>query len=980
MTNNPGDENLINLSADVDPSAFEVFRVQLNGIRAETESLTASVNGNNREWEAFRAQLDIAISDAMQKFGQLSSTFGAGADASYEYINALNKIKDASFESGASVSALTSQIKELSNAYQDLPENGWQGYLGPEKAESGYAEYSKGYGVSGGMVGPPTPEEAGPASGGSMFGIAHAMSVGGFTLNAPALREAGAFLYMEQGLQRAIPYLEKFNEQIESQPGVLTPLIGGFEALGLPMAGLIGVLVPMAVTVGGLAFAIGAFNKIIQDSIDLLNKAETQHQGYLDIVTTGTTESVQEGLAKAKDKFAPLNQAFLDNLDNLKRQINEEVNKGVISPETASKILGAYTDYLTGKRTDKPGLTEIWELPAAKVAAISQFIDSIKKQADETAAAKVEVDNYTQALNDGSVAANDLVAQQRNGIEADTKRAELTQADSQLTLEASLSKKEALEADIPVQMKAIADLNTHRNSLEKNSSAWLEDTKLIEDHKQKINDDNDEIKILTDGIQKLTVARSEEREDINRTQEAVEEFNDATDAAHQAQEVYNQQLEVFRQLQEADAAAKIKEQQDIDKENARAADERPRLLAEQADKLADMDAKEADREASMREDAAEKLAAISAKRNEEHLQDAQELGQKIEQAQADHDAKLLDLQAEYQDEDAKALKDHKTRLAEAAERLDAQAIYDEMVAWNNRESDTTAKRQKEETDLQDALDAQIAKERRALDDKYALEAAADKRQYDADSAKYAEQLADQQAQYATQRARQLANDQADLAEFDREHAAKLNEIRNQAQMDYNQRQLDAYREIQQIADTNARKLGIQVAGDAQIEAEFDSWMHRMANKVSAANVQSTYGSTANMIASWGSQEEYHETVGQALSAAPTWQTFAGSGGVVHSNFAEGTPNLGPYIRSVTTHPNESINNEDTSNLIRSRLGGSYSQGDLQALIKGKGGVTIHGGVHPTIQIGDAGQRSDAEIEVIVMRGMTKAFEEIGAGA
>lgn len=270
-------------------------------------ALQELVNNGMSLKEAFD-QVNASASKTSDLFNSLTSASGEGIQKSTESVRELtDQLTNASVQATA--------LKEAMAAPVTLPEQSYINQLPYSKFQLPEAGAPPPEAVPG--EGGPPPEMQ-PV--GSMFGVGHALSVAGFMTGMPGLKEAGAVVYLEEGLKRVMPLFENLNTTVEATPGLLAPLVQGFTALGLPMAGLLAAAAPLAIAVAGVVVAIQNYNNVIAESKAALQGVLNTQDEYYKFIQTATTK-------EAQDKVATTNQTIATQ-----KQQQEELVSKVIRP------------------------------------------------------------------------------------------------------------------------------------------------------------------------------------------------------------------------------------------------------------------------------------------------------------------------------------------------------------------------------------------------------------------------------------------------------------------------------------------------------------------------------------------------------------------------------------------------------------------------------------------------------------------------
>lgn len=501
------------------------------------------------------------INEEAQKATTSIEKMAAPADAINSvkgFSDQINEAVERSKALGEQLAEATAEANGLNKALVavpgNLPEQGFINNL-PMQAVSGVRPYSEfmaqqaasgGGGYAGG--GPefadqiPTPASGGT---GSLFGIGHALSVAGFTTGIPGLKEAGAVVYMEEGLKRALPLLQQFGETIvDSSPG-LTNLIANFTGLSAPMAGLLGVVAPLAVAVGGLIIGMQAYNSAVSQASGLLSALIKGQDDYYTFIQTATTK-------EAKDKV----QSLEDSNVITKRKLDENVNiiKSYLSQVNIPVPLGEGQEFIdnlerTGTATQ---LTD-------KVT--QEALEAAKKYAAQLDQNNIFVNRLTGDLNSNKFATNDAAEAAKLATQAaiaktdnDAQFQRQVAADMQLGLDPAKKRLEFLQQEGPIiqgQMDAL-----------KPYIATNEDArKKYDELNNQLGDNVAEIQILTNVVIPMAQHAKDLADGLKAADEALKAAKDAHDRylkgiADGNQQLADQTYDAARKEQQAEAQLK----------------------------------------------------------------------------------------------------------------------------------------------------------------------------------------------------------------------------------------------------------------------------------------------------------------------------------------------------------------------------------------------------------------------------------------
>jgi hypothetical protein len=480
MSDNP---DLISFGIEPDESGFQVLNQELSSLQEHIAKLQE----------------------------QALTALGAGAEPAYDLVKRLDELNTSTRSSTANFAELKVQVDGVAASLREAQTAMQVGFDYSEK------EIAKGFGAAGGMIGP---AELGPFQPGSMFGVGHALSVTGFMTGAPGLKEAGAFVYMEEGLKRVTPLFEQLNNIILETPSVLTPLTSGLSAMGIPMAGLLTVVVPIAAAIAGIALAFKAFNDGLADVKRALEAALSTQKGYYDFAQTATTEQAQDQMLK------------LNNQADAARKARDETERALQGLESQTNISRNVGIALPGAVGDP-------------FRMLTKQLDDNKKAVAEAEAA---VGRLTGGLESNAFAANDAAA-------AALKNAEITGSyEKQIVADQQMTGKQAEQ-----RLKSLQDENQviadQMNVLQPYIATNAEAKKKYEDLNVALTNNNAEIDYLTTAGLDLAKAHDAEAEAAKRDEQAVKEVT-------KAHEEYNKAIQSAQdQLAKQTADARTRESQ-----------------------------------------------------------------------------------------------------------------------------------------------------------------------------------------------------------------------------------------------------------------------------------------------------------------------------------------------------------------------------------------------------------------------------------
>lgn len=329
---------------------------------------------------------------------------------------------------------------------------------------------------------------------GSAFSIGHALSVAGHSTGSPVLREAGAFVYMQQGLERALPFLENFNTKITEQPGLLGPAVSGLTALGVPMAGLAAVAVPVAAAIIGVTLAVQHFNQVIAAAQGTLNQSLEVLDAYFKAIGNGTTETLQREINEqekrrnsANTEYGVIDQAFKGSGGNL-----DVVNAAV---RGFGIMFGSFDD-------------------------MNKHLD---KLAAEGAKAQAVIDGDTQALGSNNVALNDAAENARKLAASIVETSQRYADYDKLTVQGVRDKLDQLQREGAAAEAAKAAIEAHNDILMVGPEQYQKNVEALKGYQTTIDQSKDGIDHLTGASYGLAQARKEEADAMAAEQAILQE-------------------------------------------------------------------------------------------------------------------------------------------------------------------------------------------------------------------------------------------------------------------------------------------------------------------------------------------------------------------------------------------------------------------------------------------------------------------------
>jgi hypothetical protein len=603
VSDNPGNEapELISLGVDIDGGSFNALNAAVDALNSRIDSL-------------------------IETSARLALT---GDESSAAFLEQLQSIGRASLDSEQAVSDLSKQVDQLAAEYDKVAQSANQATEAMSAVGSDYnkGEYIneavRGYGVGGGMVGPGLPGDEGGPGGGSMFGVAHAASVAGHALGAPALREAGAFLYIEEGLKRVGPLFEDLNASLEASGGLIPPLTTAFEGLGVPMAGLVASAIPVAIGVAAIGAAFLVLKSQLDEGKDAIDQAISQLDKYYAAIGSGKTSGeLQSDLDKAKEKLAKDQDQF--------KQVSDQMLSG-ISQATEGQGIGAV-----------PGMVKL---------LLSGGFQDLEASADKLKAAlkddQANVDALSGALGSADTAYADYLKIVHDAVEASKAQAEEETKIADLR-ESGTAKQVQAEMD---RIKHQVDANQAQLDILSKMDQTNPDVIAAE---RKLIDDSAELSIsyaeLSGDVLELAKARDAEAD-------AIKEQLKQMKAVEKAEADYSQAREkAIADLAAQDAAAKQHE--------GTAERQYTQGSLEDTEARRQIALKESREETKLKEDTANRITDIGAKLGEKQTQDILNLSRQLYDDQIKYQEGAAKYEREAQDQAVDDKKEHLAKLAD----------------------------------------------------------------------------------------------------------------------------------------------------------------------------------------------------------------------------------------------------------------------------------------------------------------------------
>jgi hypothetical protein len=675
MSDNPSGEEFLNL-----------------GINFDTD-------GADKQLEEFFSRLEELQTEYLQATLE-------GSEAAGEFFNRLADIKLAATEQGTALEELNAQLNEVADSFNRLNETAVQ-IPNASAYNSGdfINQAAAGYGVSGGMIGPAEAfpgDEGSGSGGGSSYGLARgARALGQITGQSGAGNAVADVLYINQAFDQLQGVLEGFNATIEDSPGLLAPVVEGFVELGVPMAGLLTFLGPVAAGIAGVAYEVQQMHNILEAGAAGIKAGADQDLAYNQLLATGTTESLTAGLAKAHDDQA----AILDTIDFLsgKRQalIDDKVR------QTQANIAAGSTGVTVDDVLANPD----------RIIGVKELDDQIKALQTKADALTPTISNFKEALGSTTVAANDAALAARQQADEQVAQTARFMALDKLSSEQGKDRVKGLNSDIEVQQRAIDSIQKKSAALDPLSQAYLDAEAAINQHRTTLQNDSNDMQHLLQVSIPAAETREREADAVKKADDALKSIVKSFDDFHKGVTAAERQLAD----QTASAIAREAQQEAALKNDAF---ERSKIALDESRK-----------EVAAKLDAANKIDDITAKMDDGINKAFRDLSGKIQEDQIkywqgvgkvgrdgqiqqredaiDHLQKLADIQRKQQDGESDALYDRNFRELSKIQSHKNDAINEEDRAYSEREAKLQRHLQDQNNELAVHLSEEMAAQRRA---------------------------------------------------------------------------------------------------------------------------------------------------------------------------------------------------------------------------------------------------------------------------
>lgn len=462
------------------------------------------------------------------------------------------------------------------------------------------------------------------------------------------------------------------------------------------------------------------------------------------------------------------------------------------------------------------------------------------------------------------------------------------------------------------------------------------------------------IGVLPQAAQDLAAgARAAGQQAAQRSRFTSEQADAIQDWAAQVQQIEasanQQRLDVTRQYEQQRTELIASYELTIAREAEDFARSRARQQTQLAKDIADIHADAAQRERKWQEDLNDKLIEIRGEGNE----------------------RIAEIEAEGQRNLERMRADHRNRLMEAAARLDARAVAEEQRRF-----------QTQVTQAEDDLSRRVEAERENLNERIEQEREAHQQRLEEARAADAQRVADMRAALAERQAledddralrleRMQKDHEAQLAAMAAQQAARIAQINQGAIEERNAAWDGLLDRLEDLGLHNQAWLELQKdRQEASIEL-FDTYWKAFQSRMTAP---SSYGGTSGAGATTGSTTTSRPAISPARYDPFLKQWISGpmltrqAGGPVYDTAAT-------MLHGSRSRP-EYVLSAETTQLLRSALGGAFTQRQLVGAVAGGRNVTVQSGAI-SMPIYAAPGQSPTDIAAQVEQVLTGFFRRLG---
>lgn len=502
MSDNPSGDGseLIDFGINVDQTGFQQTEKLINRLEEELHRLETTVLGlgnvTTNEFIQFSDEIDKlskAVNEPNMQFDVMQGRVEKLAGAFRELSPELEKI--------------VSEYTDLKNVQESTNRVGSFSSEAPEGGLSGSP-----YGVARGV--------RGAADIARLAGIDQAVTSG--------LVGGADVLYVVQGLDQLEKVFGPLNQSLEASGGLIPPITNGLVGLGIPMAGLLTTVAPMAAAVALIVVEFNNLQRTIEAGTAAIENADKQLVEHFKLAADGTTEEITKKREAAQADADAYKNTIGINRDELNRQIEAAGRNAGLSDGNISSLQALAQNQANApdKQASEDFLNQ-WKIAGLDLGAaytpINTLIQATQKLEIEAGKAQINVDAASSALGTASVAANDAAIASRAFAETGIDIAKQYAADDKLTAEAAKERIAALELDAESRRKAIEQIKLGDQASGLSAEQHRLNAEAIQQHTVAIINDTDEIAHINQESMPLIQWRKYEADAIAGQTEAMKQ-------------------------------------------------------------------------------------------------------------------------------------------------------------------------------------------------------------------------------------------------------------------------------------------------------------------------------------------------------------------------------------------------------------------------------------------------------------------------
>lgn len=606
-------------------------------------------------------------------------------------------------------------------------------------------------------------------------GLARMLGAG--ELAAP-LTGGADILFVARGLQELSGVFDTLNTSIEKTPGLVGGIATALDGLGVPMAGLLTVAIPVTAAIAGIVIAINSLVDTIKKGTDGINADIDQIKKQASLSAGGNTVDLTEQRDRAEEQASGIADAITRTQNELDKVRADFYSQGDLVAKAA-------------------------DLTAIK--ALQDKLNDLHKEADDNTAS---INNFNEALSSTQVKANDLSIAVRAAAEGFVAAQQRDEQYDKLNNQQINDKVFALQNEIDARKGAIEMLEANNDAIGTSKTQIDENNKVIAQYNDQIKKDTDDINHLTYISRDLADARDREAEATKNVETAVKALEEEDKIrAQQDQETANFQKQI------ADAQEKTNNQ--IEDSVARFNTDLEKLQTDAGRK-----------EADIAQQSADKIVDIRTKEGEQE----QAAFQKYTDQLADDQTKYHDAQAKLQQQAQNQTQvdffNEQVKMRDLVLNAQQQQARDELTHEQNLASIRQQAQQDEEQALLDGNFERLYQDQQAEKDKEANE-----------NTRYDNQTAQLQLQLSQQE-QQEAQHYADQQQLQQLHLQQQQQALDTALTQEEAAQLTAYdRKLRDLKINEDNQIAQQNEAEARKERDLQTWADRQLQDLQTAETE-----------------------------------------------------------------------------------------------------------------------------------------------